>query len=153
MLFFFTLLFWSCPLTEAGYIINLPPSALVSPGAHSAVSGSCSLPKLCPATKRREHTTVQLPHYDWSWTWLNSGLEINEKFSRNFATGYQNLTNFSRKILMRCIFLSAVSQNKLWAPNTRVKKPLKMANDRKDATVNVFNAIFERSNIADKRYN
>ena len=32
----------------------------------------------------------------------------------------------------------------------RVKKPLKMANDRKKATVPVFNAMFERSNIAAK---
>ena len=35
-----------------------------------------------------------------------------------------------------------------------VKKQLKMANDRKNATVPVFNAMFERSNIAAKlRYN
>ena len=29
-------------------MIYLPPSAFVSPGAHSPASGSCSLPKLCP---------------------------------------------------------------------------------------------------------
>ena len=80
------------------------------------------------------------------------GLIQRSKLTKNSVAILQqdikNLVSISQ------IFLSAVYQNELWAPNTCVKKPLKMANDRKNVTVPVFNSMFERSNIAAKlRYN
>lgn len=41
-----TLLFGSYPETEYVYMMCLPPSFVL--GEHSEVSGSCSLPQLCP---------------------------------------------------------------------------------------------------------
>ena len=79
------------------------------------------------------------------------GSKLTKDSSRNFATGHQNLVAIQQLLVAepsRCIFLSVVWQNKIWACNSCVlKKPLKMMNDRKNATVPVFNTMFKRSNI------
>ena len=65
-----------------------------------------------------------------------TGLEINEKFQSQFC---DRIPRFGRNL---------ATFNKIRARNSCVlKKPLKMANDRKNATVPVFNTMFERSNI------
>jgi len=67
------------------------------------------------------------------------------------VAGDQNLVTIEQLLVTessRCIVISAVQRKKNMSPQYLHKKPLKMANDRKNATVPVFNAMFEKSNIA-----
>jgi len=67
------------------------------------------------------------------------------------VAGDQNLVTIEQLLVTessRCIVISAVQRKKNMSPQYLRKKPLKMANDRKNATVPVFNAMFEKSNIA-----
>ena len=87
-----------------------------------------------------------------------TGLEINEKIQSQFCDRIpkfsRNLATFSRRIFALHFHVSSLAKLHMSPQYSRVKKPLKMANDRKNATVPVFNAMFERSNIGAKlRYN
>ena len=87
-----------------------------------------------------------------------SGLKINEKLQSQFCDRIPklscNLSTFSRRIFVLNFHVSGLAKLNVSPQYLRVKKPLNMANDRKNATIPVFNAMFERSNIAAKlRYN
>ena len=74
---------------------------------------------------------------------IQSQFDRIPKFSRNLAT-------FSRRIFALHFHVSGVAKLNMSPQYLCVKKLLKMANDRKNATVPVFNAMFERSNITAK---
>ena len=80
-----------------------------------------------------------------------SGLEIDEKIKSQFCGRTQNLVTIEQLLVtesLRCILMSAVQKKKNMRLQYLRKKPLKMANDRNNATVPVFNAMFKKSNIA-----
>ena len=86
-----------------------------------------------------------------------SGLEINEKIQSQFCDRISkfslNLATFSRRIFTLHFHVSGLAKLNTSPQYLRVKKTLKMATDRKNATVPVFNAMFKRSNIAAKLRN
>ena len=83
-----------------------------------------------------------------------TGLETNEKIQSQFCDRIpkfsRNLATSSRRIFGLRFHVSGLAKLNMSPQYLRVKKPLKIANDRKNGTVPVFNAMFERSNIAAK---
>ena len=69
-----------------------------------------------------------------------TGLETNEKIQSQFVTRYENLVAISQILVAkspRCIVLSAVEQKNMSPQYLCVKKPLRMANDRRNGAVHV----------------
>jgi len=83
-----------------------------------------------------------------------TGLEINEKIQVQFCERIPkfscNLATCSRRIFTLHFLVSGLAKQNMSPQYLHVEKLLKMANDRKNATAPVFNAMFERSNIAAK---
>ena len=72
------------------------------------------------------------------------GLEISEKIQSQFATRYENLVAISQILvekLPHCIVSSAISQKNMSRQYLCVKKPLKMANDRRNGAVHVTSQL------------
>ena len=74
---------------------------------------------------------------------VHSGLEINEKIQSQFCDKIRkfsrNFANFSRKIAMHCV-VSGLAKN-MSPQYLCVKKPLKMANDRRNGAVHVTSQL------------
>ena len=72
----------------------------------------------------------------------SSGFEINEKLQSQFCDRIpkfsRNLATFSRRIFALHFYVNGLAKLNMSPQYLRVKKPLKMANDRKSATVPVF---------------
>ena len=85
-----------------------------------------------------------------------TGLEINKKIQSQFCNRIpkfsHNLATFSRRIFGLHFLVSRLAKQNTSLQYLCMKKPLKMVNAQKNATVPVFNGMFERSNIAAKLY-
>ena len=68
-----------------------------------------------------------------------TGLEINKKIQSQFATRY-NFANFSRKIAALHCVVSGLAKN-MGPQYLCVKKPLKMANDRRNGAVHITSQL------------
>ena len=83
-----------------------------------------------------------------------TGLKINKKIQSQFCNKIpkfsRNLATFSCRILGLHFLVSGLAKQNMSRQYLCMKKSLKMVNDRKNATVPVFNGMFERSNIAAK---
>ena len=107
-----------------------------------------------PSVRSKFQLIATIVQRELSWIHRTiAGLEIDEKIQSQIC---DRIPKFSCKSqnLRAAISLKRLAKFNMSPQYLRVKKPLKMANDRKNATVPVFNAMFERSNIAAKlRYN